>query len=287
VSALRTLDHVVVVVADLERASANYTAVIGRAPGWRGEHPGQGTANALFPLANCYVELLAARGDGPLGDAVRRRIAERGEGLAALAFGTDDAGACAAAWRGGGAEVSGPRDGGGRDADGAERPWRTVGLAPDATRGVTVFAIEHLSAPLPVPSPTPSEVGALDHVVVHSADVDAARGVYGDALGIRLALDREFPQRGLRLLFFRVGGVTVEIAGRIGEAAGDDDRPDELWGLAYRVADVDAARARLASAGIRVSEVRPGQKKGTRVFTVHEGTHGVATLMIMPEAVDA
>ena len=40
---------------------------------------------------------------------------------------------------------------------------------------------------------------------------------------------------------------------------------DNLWGLSWRVADIDATRARLLAAGVDVSEVRAGRKPGTRV----------------------
>jgi catechol 2,3-dioxygenase-like lactoylglutathione lyase family enzyme len=288
VSALQTLDHVVVAVADLERAIADYSAMFGRGPDWRGNHPGQGTENALFPLANGYLELLAPSGDGMLGDSLRQRLGERGEGLAALAFGTPDVNRFAAGLRERGFRAGEPQAGSGRERDGGrERHWSTVAIPAAATRGVAVFAIEHRSPPLTAVAPPVADdaIAAFDHVVVMTGDVEDSIRVYGDVLGIRLALDREFPQRGLRLLFFRIGGVTVEVGGRIGAAA-DHDRPDELWGLAYRVGDVDAGRARLSAAGVRVSDVRPGQKRGTRVCTVGEETHGVATLLIEPEAAD-
>ena len=53
-----------------------------------------------------------------------------------------------------------------------------------------------------------------------------------------------------------------------------------LWGMAYRVPSADAARERLAGAGFDPSEVRPGRKPGTRVFSVRSETCGVATLCI-------
>ena len=58
------------------------------------------------------------------------------------------------------------------------------------------------------------------------------------------------------------------------------DAPDRLTGLAWRVRDPDAARARLAHAGFDVSEVRKGRKPGTRVFTVRSGVAGAPSLMI-------
>ncbi len=284
---IKSLDHVVIGVADLSSAVEDYTSLFGRSPAWRGTHPGQGTANALFPLDNSYVELLSPDGEGPVGDLLRHRLEQQGEGLAALAFGTDDADWFADRLWKAGVEVGMPEDGGGHDAASeAQRQWRTVMLPTDRTRGVLTFAIQHLSPPLEEARLTTDidrAVVGVDHVVVMSGDVDATNRIYGDLFGLRLALDREFSDRGLRLVFFRVGGVTVEIGGRI-DAGGDGDSPDNLWGIAYKVGDIEAAHARLVDSGFELTSVRAGQKKGTRVCTVKDRTHGVATLLIGMES---
>jgi hypothetical protein len=50
--------------------------------------------------------------------------------------------------------------------------------------------------------------------------------------------------------------------------------------LSWRVADIDAVRARLLAAGTDVSEVRAGRKPGTRVMSVRANTCGVHTLVL-------
>jgi catechol 2,3-dioxygenase-like lactoylglutathione lyase family enzyme len=128
---------------------------------------------------------------------------------------------------------------------------------------------------------------ALDHVVISTGDLDAARALYGEELGLRLALDRPFPKRGIQILFFRLAGVTVEVVGALADAerpeGGQSSFPaetDRFGGLAWRVDDVRAARARLEKEGFDVSQDRAGHKAGTRVFTVRSSTHGVPTLVI-------
>jgi len=285
---LTSLDHVVVAVSDLEVATATYRSLLGRAPSWRGTHTKLGTANSLFRLSNTYLELLAPDGSGTLADALRTRLALEGEGILGLAFGTPDAAACAAEFRASGLPAADPGEGEGRDSvTGAVRTWRSVLLPAGATRGIVMFAVQHCSPPeaLPVGPPDSEEaeiVSGLDHVVVASADLDAAAALYRDGLRLRLALDRRFEQRGLRLLFFRVGGITVELAGQLAGAP-DKEAPDRATGLAWRTEDVPAARARLAAAGFEVSEVRRGQKRGSRVCTVRRETHGVSTLLIGPD----
>jgi catechol 2,3-dioxygenase-like lactoylglutathione lyase family enzyme len=281
------LDHVIVAVKDLSSATASYAGLLGRAPSWRGEHPGAGTANALFRLENTYLELLAPAGEGPVGSQLRERLDGEGEGLVGTAFRTDDLGAAVISLRAAGITVSEPQPGHGTDEDsGAERRWENAFLSPQSSRGPLVFAIQHHTSPDALPlrapvSPAESTVHALDHVVVMSADLDAARALYGDGLGLRLALDRRFEARGTRILFFRVGGVTVEVAGPM-DGGPDPDAPDRLWGLAYQVGDVAAAAKRIALAGFDVSELRDGRKPGTRVCTVRDGTAGVPTLLIEP-----
>lgn len=282
---LHGLDHVVVAVGDLEAATLLTGQLLGRRPSWRGVHPGAGSENALFRVENTYLELLAPAGEGPIGAALRRRLDAAGEGLVALAFGADDVARCAARWREQGLSVEDPAEGEGRDAkSGAVRRWCSVAVPPAASRGPLLFAIEHHSPTLPLRAPeceADAAVAALDHVVVLSPDIEASQRLYAASLGLRLALDRSFEQRGVRLLFFRVGGVTLEIAGRLG-AEPRPEEPDRFGGLAWRVADADAARARLAKAGVDVSELRSGHKPGTRVFTVRSPTCGVPTLFIGP-----
>jgi catechol 2,3-dioxygenase-like lactoylglutathione lyase family enzyme len=118
---------------------------------------------------------------------------------------------------------------------------------------------------------------ALDHVVVATADPERAAALYGARLGLDMALDRSHPDWG-RLMFFRCGDLIVEVVQRPGVIL--DQAQDKLWGLSWRVADIDATRARLLADGVEVSEVRTGRKPGTRVMTVRSGTCGVQTLLL-------
>jgi catechol 2,3-dioxygenase-like lactoylglutathione lyase family enzyme len=277
----------VIAVHDLAAATDLYSALLGRRPSWRGSHPTYGTANTLFRLENIYVELLAPRQPGPMSDRLGAWLGDHGEGLFALAFGTLDAEACARELRARGIDATDPVAGAGREErSGAERRWRNVMLPEAQTLGVTVFAIEHLSAAALLPPAEPVEgaeraISACDHVVVNTRDPDRARSFYGSTLGLRLALDRSFPDWGVRLLFFRIGGITVEVAAPLGANDGERDGSDDrLWGVSYRVPDVERAQERLARQGFDVSDVRPGRKPGTRVCTVRGEPCGVATLLL-------
>jgi catechol 2,3-dioxygenase-like lactoylglutathione lyase family enzyme len=121
----------------------------------------------------------------------------------------------------------------------------------------------------------------MDHVVIGTADPERTAALYGARLGLDMALDRSHPEWG-RLMFFRCGDLIVEVAHKPNKETRKEDvsAPDRLRGICWRVADIDATRARLAEAGVDVSEARPGRKPGTRVMTVRNGTCGVPTLLV-------
>jgi catechol 2,3-dioxygenase-like lactoylglutathione lyase family enzyme len=155
--------------------------------------------------------------------------------------------------------------------------WKRTRASTDATRGVRLFFLE-LDGERPRAKATAdAPVTGLDHVVVSTGDSDRAAALYGARLGLDMALDRTHQDWG-QLMFFRCGDLIVEVVRR--PVAGGDADHDKLWGLSWRVADIDAARARLLKAGIDVSDARTGRKPGTRVMTVRSGTCGVQTLFL-------
>jgi catechol 2,3-dioxygenase-like lactoylglutathione lyase family enzyme len=148
-------------------------------------------------------------------------------------------------------------------------------ILPESFHGIRVL----LSSATANPSAAPAtNVEAIDHVVVHSVDLDRAIALWRDQVGLRLALDRELPQRGVRLAFFRSGGITLEIAGPLPPTS--IGGPDRFYGVTYRVADLSAWCERLRCAGLEIGPARPGHKPGSTVATVRSGTGGVPTLFL-------
>jgi catechol 2,3-dioxygenase-like lactoylglutathione lyase family enzyme len=272
------LDHVVVLVNDIEAAAKAYQTLFARTPSWR--NSGEGAARALFTLDNATLELMAPDGDGDAAKRIRSLLGEQGEGMASLCFRTDD---IAKLHRRldrlmlkpeAVAEVE-SRD----DTSGASLSWKRTRTATDATRGVRMFFLELAKARSLSVRTEPGSITAMDHVVVGTADPERAAALYGARLGLDMALDRSHPDWG-RLMFFRCGDLIVEVTSKPGKA--DEIKPDRLRGICWRVLDIDATHARLAAAGVDVSEVRIGRKPGTRVMTVKSGTCGVPTLLVQP-----
>lgn len=279
------LDHVALAVDDLDAAVAAYGALLGRAPNWIG---GDGGArHAWFQLPNMALDVIAPHGEGAFGDTIRNHLAAHGEGIWALAFAVAD---IEAAWtligrRGIGASMPGPTRS--THDDGRKRYWTTSALSAADTGGLNLLLVDppRSGEPWPLSQAVGDEAAAvteLDHVVVRTPNPDRALAVYGAKLGLDLRLDRSNPDWGARQLFFRCGSAVVEIGASLKTPV--SDAPDSFGGLAWRVADADAAQARLAAGGFDVSEVRAGRKPGTRVFTLRSGAPAAPALMIQQNA---
>lgn len=283
--------HSVVVdlaASDFEAGVADYGRLLGQEPGpIQNEQVGQ-TRSVIFPLSNLRLEIRelspSSEEQAPGLEAIRlacddvaeiaRRLEESGlaSGPLSQAFlGSEDK-----------RSIQG-------DADLDLRSWISTRVDSTVSRSIGIELISEEEGALRTAAADAdggrpedhSLVRGLDHVVVMSTDIESTRDFYADGLGLRLALDRSFEKRGVRLIFFRIGGVTIEIGGRLGAERNSQGR-DRFAGLAWQVGDIDAIRSRLLGDRFDVSEIRDGNKPGTRVCTVRDPVHGVPTLLIEP-----
>ena len=264
------LDHVAIVVTDLDLAASAYETMIGRPADWREE--AAGARHAWFQFANMALDIVQPDGAGESGDRARARLAEGGDGLWGLAFAVSDLGETRRVLERRGAPTAEPLDLLSTDA------WRLAFIHPAATHGVPIALAERSAPRRPGSAFGPAEIHALDHVVVHTGKPERALALYAARLGLDFRLDRTSKAWGSRLLFLRCGDAVLEIGSDL--SGEDSDAPDRLTGLAWRVRDPEGARERLAVAGFDVSQVRGGRKPGTRVFTIRAGVAGAPALVI-------
>ena len=284
---LNRFHSVVIEVEDFGAAIEHYAVLLGCPPTGLGAFAASGPRCAFFKLANMNLEICAAPSGVDSGAA-------SSEGLRAIRLAIEpdatedvDAVRMAVSWlakRGVGTlgtvhEII-------EAADGAKlRQWHRVSIEAASSRGLGIEIVAEAqtrdASAVGSGDASSAVIRDLDHVVVFSGDAEATRAFYQDGLDLRLALDKSFEDRQVRLLFFRLGGVTIEIGSRLGAEVkpGSEDR---FGGLAWEVVDADAIRERLLGEGFDVGEVRTGNKPGTRVCTVRSPVHGVPTLLIQP-----
>jgi catechol 2,3-dioxygenase-like lactoylglutathione lyase family enzyme len=245
------LDHVIILVRDLDDADGRM-ARLGFRPTPRGVHsPHMGTANATVMLSNgTYFETLGVLEATPANAESRAVLAAR-EGPFGLAFKTDDAHGAADAFEAaqiaaGGAlafvrPVAFPE--GTRDAC-----FTVARIQSDATPGASVFVCQHHTPEIVWREDyleQPNGAIGIAEVVGIADDLMTIEDAYGAIFGerTRRAADRVTIAAGEALLTFLSPNAFVERFGTVGEPA-SSPRP-RLAGLRIRVRDLDRARAAL------------------------------------------
>jgi hypothetical protein len=135
-----TIDHVLVVVRDLDDAADRLYEQTGLASAAGGRHGGHGTGNRIVPLGDSYLELMAVvdRGEAaasPAGSWLERRL---DEGPAGLCLRTDDLEAVARRTGYQPLPMSRTRP------DGVTLDWHLVGLEAALSEGLPFFIEWHL-----------------------------------------------------------------------------------------------------------------------------------------------
>ncbi|MEM9740082.1 MAG: VOC family protein [Pseudomonadota bacterium] len=276
---ITALDHCVLICPDIDVGIADYSTIFGRLPDWISYDRAVGTATAQFRTENCALELLAPCGQGPTGARILEMLAEGGPRLTSLAFETDDVSNAHHTLARRGLSPSDVTEAIASHAEtGEARRWKRARLSDQACGGVKTFVLEFDQQP-EVPPKTIGGVSRLDHLVINTPNPDRAAAQYGARLGLNLALDRTAPEWKTRFLFFRIGGLTLEIVHRL-DLDQDLSGPDSAWGLTWAVDDLECAHERLTAAGRDLSEIRKGRKPGSHVFTLRDGTLNIPTLFI-------
>jgi len=273
------IDHVVLLCPSIETGTAVYETLFGRTADWRTRDPA-GSAAAFFQLDHVGIELLAPSGKGPLADRLNELLAQYGPGLQSLVFASsnleeDHRNFTRRALR---PEViaSGESTDAGTTL---KRNWRRFRINDTQSGGVRTFVLQR-SADDPLhagPAPAGALTG-LDHLVITTQDPERAVALYGARLGLSMDLDWSNPAQDSRLLTFCAGTAGIEVSHRVAKTP--EPGPDRLWGITWCTADIEAAHARMADQGLNTSAIRQGMRKGTRVFTVRDGTLGVPTLIV-------
>jgi methylmalonyl-CoA/ethylmalonyl-CoA epimerase len=131
-------------------------------------------------------------------------------------------------------------------------------------------------------------VKALHHVGIAVRSIDAQRPFYEGTLGATFESVEEVPSQQVRVAFFRIGDVRLELLEPTETASPVakflDARGEGLHHLAFTVDDIEKRIAELKSAGLQMidQQPRPGAHAMQIAFIHPNSTHGVLTELCEP-----
>jgi len=133
-------------------------------------------------------------------------------------------------------------------------------------------------------------IRAINHIGIAVRSIDQQRPLYEETLGAEFEGIEEVPDRKVRVAFFRVQGVRLELLEPTDPTSSVatflDKRGEGLHHLAFTVADIRERIAELKTAGLRlIDEVpRRGAHQMQIAFLHPKSTHGVLMELCEPAA---
>lgn len=141
------IDHVIVAVADLERAATEVERELGLRVAAGGRHDAHGTHNRLCWLGDSYIELMGVFDERLAGESWWGRhaleVIGRGGGLMGVALASDDVAADGGRLRELGSSIGEPSAGERQRPDGDLVRWRIARLGEPHPEIGLLFLIEH------------------------------------------------------------------------------------------------------------------------------------------------
>ncbi|MDB5524536.1 MAG: hypothetical protein JWM58_2299 [Rhizobium sp.] len=188
------IDHLVWYNADLSEGRRYFAERMDREPLYGGEHPGEGTANAVMALgASTYLEILG-RDPGQTDAGLDPEVAAlRGSGLYHWAIGGMDLDLLAERARIAGLEYGPMAPGGRTKPDGKWLGWTCWGLRGHAFGSLIPFFIDWMESEHPALSAPLG--GTLADFEIFSPKADDLRAIF-EALGLDIKITQA-PQAGV------------------------------------------------------------------------------------------
>ena len=119
-------------------------------------------------------------------------------------------------------------------------------------------------------------ISKFNQIIIYTPDVEYLRNLFTEKLGIRLALDKifNFGEKDIRMMFFRIGGVTLEVI------ENPDSKSLSYGGVGWHSENIYKCHKRLIDSNFELSEIRKGRKPGTVVATIRNAPLKMPTIII-------
>ena len=256
---LTRLNHIVIVVNDIDRASADWEQQLGVTPRNFLESPAMNMKRVQFDVGDAYFALVE-----PLSEesVFHGFLSKRGEGIFAMSFDVEDYADVVSRMREAGTRFTG------------DETSDSVWIHPKHTHGVNLG----LHAPGEHPATEPSLFKKFSYIVVAANSRDETAADWEHYIGVRPKKPLDMPEVGMRRVQFDVGGGELWIA--IVEPLGEHsyqrkflaENPEGIYMVAVSVDDPAGTARAMKDRGAQIV----GDLDGGGPLYVHpRTTHGL------------
>ena len=268
------VQNIFLATKNIEETSQKFSIFFRRKPNFIGQSGKLGIDIISFGLNKTNICLISPKNSGIWSEKLNNFLKNKGEGIFGINFFSNDFNNDYNNFVKNHLKVSGKIESSFEGNNDIEIKFSFFNILDKTIESLNIFVSSKIDFQ-DNKSSLKNNVSKVNQLVIQTEDPDTIKEIFEGKLSIRLALDKTFKKWAGRMLFFRLGGVTLEVI-----EGKDIKQNSEYFGIGWHADNYNKCYDDLINDGFRLSEIRAGRKEGTLVSTLKEPILNIPTILI-------
>ena len=271
---LTRVQNIFLVTKNLEETSRKFSIFFGRKPNFTGQSKNLGIDIISFGLNKTNICLISPKSSGIWSKTINNFLKNKGEGIFGINFSSDNLESDYNNFVKNKLKLSDRISGYFEGNNKSQIKFSFFNILDNNIKSLNILISNEIDFQNNKVY-SKSKVSKVNQLVIQTDDPESIKGIFDEKLRIRLALDKTFKEWAGRMLFFRLGGVTLEVV-----EGKDIKQNSQYYGIGWHADNYNNCYNALLKDGFSFSEIRKGRKKGTLVSTLKKPILNIPTILI-------
>ena len=271
---LTRVQNIFLATKNIEETSQKFSIFFGRSPDFIGQSINLGIDIIIFGLNNTNICLISPKSSGFWFETLNNFLKNKGEGIFGINFSSDDFDNDYNNFTKNNLKLSDKIESNFEGNNNDKIKFSFFNIFDKAIENLNIFVSNEMNFQNNKAN-SKNNVSKVNQIVIQTEAPDTIKDIFDGKLSIRLALDKTFKEWAGRMLFFRLGGVTLEVI-----EGKDIKQNSKYFGIGWHADNYNKCYNSLLNDGFSLSEIRKGRKEGTLVSTLKKPILNIPTILI-------
>ena len=271
---LTRVQNIFLATKNLEETSKKFSIFFGRDPNFIGQSRKLGIDIISFGLNKTNICLISPKSSGIWFETLNNFLKNKGEGIFGINFSSNDFDSDYNHFIKNDLKLSAKFESNFEANNQNQIKFSFFNVLDKTIEGLNIFISNEINFQNNKAN-SKNTVSKVNQLVIQTEAPDSIKDIFEGKLNIRLALDKTFKEWAGRMLFFRLGGITLEVI-----EGKDIKQNSKYFGIGWHADNYNKCYNALLNNGFSLSEIRKGRKEGTLVSTLKEPILNIPTILI-------
>ena len=258
---LTRVQNIFLATKNIEETSQKFSIFFGINPNFIGQSKKLGIDIISFGLNKTNICLISPKHSGAWFEILNNFLKNKGEGIFGINFSSDDFGNDYDNFAKNDLKLSDKIESNFEGNNKDQKKFSFFNILDKTVESLNIIVSNEMDFQLNKEN-SKNNLSKVNQLVIQTESPESIKDIFEKKLSIRLALDKTFKEWAGRMLFFRLGGVTLEVI-----EGKDIKQNSKYFGIGWHADNYNKCYNDLLKDGFRLSEIRTGRKKGTLVST--------------------